>query len=215
MMFVIEAVSASSDEVASKAANQAVEHVSGQIKTLEAAMMRLTAGSTATGSPPKIQKKSSRDKGGKRNGPTPKNYAEALEAVFLRASVWQSCEGHCGCQCHTVSPMQTPAWLRSALGSCMVRYNSIPLFDKRPCNFAGCRASSRKSFSLRLECPCWLLKRTIQVATSWNACSGTDVALFVGVPRAADFCFFVTALHNRTISAPNLNMQNFLFWMRP
>ncbi|KAL8372969.1 hypothetical protein RB599_000267 [Gaeumannomyces hyphopodioides] len=168
MMIKIEGLSISTTESIKQATDDAARQVVERIDNLEAAFSsivhitstpfhgRPSSGDAARGQRSARLRERRTDRGGS-------------NLASVHATIAQRCPSGCGCQCHTVSQLNTPTWLRYALGGCLLRYNAIPVFGRRPCNAAQCRAGPERSMRLTVNFPRWLLRRALQCTASWDA----------------------------------------------
>ncbi|KAL8339009.1 hypothetical protein RB598_007363 [Gaeumannomyces tritici] len=181
MMIRIEALSSSTTESIKQTTEDATRHVLGRIDNFEATI-RSAIQATSTpfhGRPP--------SGGTARGQPSPRRHErpvdrEGSNLTSVHAILEQRCPAGCGCQCHILSQLNTPTWLRYAIGGCLLRYNAIPIFDRRPCNAAQCLAGPERSMRITVNFPRWLLRRAIQYTASWDPID-TGARISLSIPR--------------------------------
>ena len=111
----------------------------------------------------------------------------STSAVSICGTVRQRCPPQCKCQCHKVSRMQTPTFLRSVIGALCVQYNRIPFFDRRPCDSALCRSNSRTLIGVRYQFPGWMVARAICALISSHGLTNAGASMYLKVSRVIEF----------------------------
>ncbi|TPX18491.1 uncharacterized protein E0L32_011604 [Thyridium curvatum] len=115
--------------------------------------------------------------------------------ISIYTTVRRKCEPGCRCQCHIYSEMKSPPWLRSVLGSFFLRYNALPLLDRRPCNTNLCK-QSKKAISVQYQLPSWLISSAIHVGVGWDSFLGTGAHVYWKVPRVNDANVLAVAMYH-------------------
>ncbi|KAH6990134.1 ankyrin repeat-containing domain protein [Ilyonectria destructans] len=115
--------------------------------------------------------------------------ASHMDEIYTSGTVWSfqaslrlPCSAYCNCQCHRQSQVETPKWIRSAFGSLFLRYNSLPVWDTRPCRVEKCKRS-HGSIRLRYTFPQWMIAREVSLATSGHSIVGYGAALHAKIRR--------------------------------
>lgn len=103
--------------------------------------------------------------------------------VLLSGTLRQTCPRLCKCQCHTISRINTPRLLQTIMGSLCIQYNSIPIFDRRPCNNPLCRSNSRTLIRLHYRFPSWMIARAICVYVSSRSLIDLGASMHLKIPR--------------------------------
>ncbi|EJT74776.1 hypothetical protein GGTG_08614 [Gaeumannomyces tritici R3-111a-1] len=205
MMIRIEALSSSTTESIKQTTEDATRHVLGRIDNFEATI-RSAIQATSTpfhGRPP--------SGGTARGQPSPRRHErpvdrEGSNLTSVHAILEQRCPAGCGCQCHILSQLNTPTWLRYAIGGCLLRYNAIPIFDRRPCNAAQCLAGPERSMRITVNFPRWLLRRAIQYTASWDPID-TGARTSLSIPRVVSTSSAVLAINYENIEWLRLAFQ--------
>ncbi|KAL8339732.1 hypothetical protein RB601_006035 [Gaeumannomyces tritici] len=205
MMIRIEALSSSTTESIKQTTEDATRHVLGRIDNFEATI-RSAIQATSTpfhGRPP--------SGGTARGQPSPRRHKrpvdrEGSNLTSVHAILEQRCPAGCGCQCHILSQLNTPTWLRYAIGGCLLRYNAIPIFDRRPCNAAQCLAGPERSMRITVNFPRWLLRRAIQYTASWDPID-TGARTSLSIPRVVSPSGALWAINDKNIEWLRLAFQ--------
>lgn len=101
----------------------------------------------------------------------------------VQAAVRMRCPVTCKCQCHAVTTARTPSILSRVLGTIILSYNSIPVWDSRPCNHPRCLKNSSMSVHLNYLLPVWLPRLAMAFSISWDSVVGSGASLYVNLPR--------------------------------
>lgn len=101
--------------------------------------------------------------------------------ICFQTTLRERCQRYCRCRCHKRSTIQNPRWLQSVVGAFSINYNSLPLFNRRPCDVPRCKSNSR-SISLQYYFPRWMIARGIHIASSWSSLNGAGASLYLRIP---------------------------------
>ncbi|KAK1974018.1 hypothetical protein LZ30DRAFT_741747 [Colletotrichum cereale] len=74
----------------------------------------------------------------------------------VQTAVRMRCPVTCKCQCHAVTTSRTPSMLSRVLGTIILSYNSIAVWNSRPCNHPKCLWNLSNSVHLNYLFPAWL-----------------------------------------------------------
>ncbi|KAM7211330.1 hypothetical protein V8F06_013286 [Rhypophila decipiens] len=114
------------------------------------------------------------------------------EILEIQTYLSGRCLSGCNCQCHYArTQSSTPMWLKSALGTMSLSYNSIPVFRSVRCDNSSCRRSSSSTFSFNYYLPSWLLNRYLAVNIDLRNLVGPGAT--IQLPRiipASNFVFW-------------------------
>lgn len=105
------------------------------------------------------------------------------DVVCFQTSVIQSCRSICNCQCHNLSHLRSPGWLRSLVGACFVSYGVIPILGRASCNSARCKARTHSSAQIMYFFPTWFLSRVLFFSVSMRLLIGQGATIHIRVPR--------------------------------
>ncbi|KAK3380949.1 hypothetical protein B0H63DRAFT_194773 [Podospora didyma] len=125
---------------------------------------------------------------------------DTSSVAHLQTSVRQRCSRYCKCQCHTMSTIQTPRWMRPITGSFAAYYNSIPIFSPRTCDVVSCRSKTQKRLAVNLCFPSWFLQRSIEVTAVWGSLTNAGASLHLRVPRLTGLPFVMKAIRFHDIN---------------
>ncbi len=99
-------------------------------------------------------------------------------AIRIETSVQHNtCEQWCNCQCHASTQLQTPRWMRNAIGQFFIGYSAVPCKMFRPCNEASCQRRSVPRARISYYFPVWFLARKIYLHATWNALEGPELLI--------------------------------------
>ena len=70
------------------------------------------------------------------------NVTSYVKIETLATTTNRTCKSSCPCDCHVPCQGTTPRWLRGLIGSAFFSFNSVPLLNRRPCNYGHCCQSS-------------------------------------------------------------------------
>ncbi|KAI3391303.1 hypothetical protein diail_7610 [Diaporthe ilicicola] len=85
--------------------------------------------------------------------------------------------------CHAVTTSRTPSMLSRMLGTIILSYNSIAVWNSRPCNHPRCLRSSSNSVHLNYLFPVWLPRLAMTFSISWDSVVGSGASLYFSLPR--------------------------------
>lgn len=108
---------------------------------------------------------------------------ETSSNIVISGVARQRCPSLCKCQCHKTSRMQTPSFLQSVVGHLCVQYNSMPFFDRRPCDSWRCSSNSRVMIRLQYRFPSWMAARAVCALVSSHGLNDAGAYLHLKVPR--------------------------------
>lgn len=126
--------------------------------------------------------------------------------LSLTATVRPRCRDTCKCQCHEVTTKRTPDGLKTILGKIIFSYNSMPIWNARPCNHPRCLKNSQASVHLNYLFPSWLPRLAFAFSVSWNSLIGSGASLYVNMPR-------VVSEHSEIFKAIDTNNVLRLQWL--
>lgn len=108
---------------------------------------------------------------------------ETIRVTAVPASHRRRCDPLCRCQCHLMSRVTTPRWLRRFVGVLFFSYASTPILGKRSCNFPDCRGLAISSMQLQYYFPPWVLSRCLSFSTTWDNLTATGMNLSFRLPK--------------------------------
>lgn len=112
--------------------------------------------------------------------------------IRLHTAPLRRCGILCLCQCHRSHSVRTNPYRLpwSVLGSFLLDYNCIPVWDPRPCNDPRCvnRADGNPSYiSLVYLFPAWLFSKALHLRVLWGTLTDRGASLHISVPRVLPF----------------------------
>lgn len=103
--------------------------------------------------------------------------------ITITSTLKPACPPNCRCQCHATSHVRSPAWVKTALGSLMVDYRSLPLVGLSRCNMPLCKSVSGTSLRIQYCFPRWAVARAVQMSMSWDSLNDNGASIFIKIPR--------------------------------
>jgi len=124
----------------------------------------------------------------------------------------RTCRSLCPCDCHVPCQGTTPRWLRGLIGAAFYKFTSVPLLDRRTCNYGHCRQTSNGTGSLQFRYffPTWLLPLGIEVAGSWRSLGGIGGTWSLKIPRVITDASLNHALRRAIILGIVLDLQRIM-----
>ncbi|KAH8586903.1 ankyrin repeat-containing domain protein [Bisporella sp. PMI_857] len=98
----------------------------------------------------------------------------------------QRCATQCRCQCHRVTRMQTPPWLKDIFGGLFVTTRGIrllPFPGRETCNESSCYRHSNTVARIDYYFPCWLMACMISIVGQGHALIGAGATLSLKASR--------------------------------
>ena len=124
----------------------------------------------------------------------------------------RTCRSSCPCDCHVPCQGTTPRWLRGLIGAAFYKFTSVPLLNRRTCNYGHCRQTSNGTGSLhfRYFFPTWLLPLGIEVAASWRSLGGVGGTWSLKIPRVITDPIPLNQLCQAILSGATLDVQRMM-----
>ena len=112
----------------------------------------------------------------------------ATRAINLRVSknVRSCCSYRCECSCHTYRRMQSPLFLRSALGMLFTGYSGYPHDILGQCNTPTCQGSTGFHVSVTYVFPLWFVRKAISISLVRDSFDRISGSLSVRLPTSPD-----------------------------
>jgi len=108
----------------------------------------------------------------------------------------QQCSRYCKCQCHRITSIRTPPWMRTLAGSLRADYNGSIWSRKEACDDPTCRRrESSRTIRLAYAFPGWLLGRAVFLSGSWGSLTNAGASLHLAVPRVNEPSWVIHAMN--------------------
>lgn len=118
-------------------------------------------------------------------------------SIHAQPPLRQHCSRYCRCQCHRITAVRAPSWMRNLAGSLVAQYTGGMRFTRRSCDTPACRRESAKVVRLGYSFPEWFLARAVSLYVSWGSLTNVGVSLHLTVPRVWEPPEVVSAfIHN-------------------
>lgn len=121
-----------------------------------------------------------------RSGPREAFESRPTPMVQIPIQCVPRCHVSCLCICHQTRYFQSAKSLSGWLGGLLLQTRALSLLTSTECNNTNCKRKSRTSLRIVYTFPQWLLARSVEIAASWAAMTGTGSSLHLRVSRVID-----------------------------
>jgi hypothetical protein len=102
--------------------------------------------------------------------------------VHIHTALRQACARYCRCQCHRMTTVRMPPWIRSLSGSLVLQYSGAVAFRANACDVVACHSNGRRLASIGCTFPAWLFIRAISVSVAWSSLTNAGASLHLMMP---------------------------------
>lgn len=141
-----------------------------------------------------------------------------IKIETIEATTDRTCKSSGPCDCHIPLVATTPRWLRGVIGAAFFKFASVPLLNRRLCNYGRCRHNSNGTGALRFQyfLPTWLLPMGTEFAACWRSLGGIGGVWSLEIPQVVDDNFvhwsLTSALRNGAVVEVQRMMEHYGVW---